>query len=176
LDEERVTAPRFVKSSTTKTPVGNSKTEIERMLQRYGAHGFSVSQNYKTGTVLVSFMVPNTPTDTTHVVPVKLPVEILRVFQALYPTNSQGKARVWTLDEAQSPRNVDAWKHAERVAWRNLVLWIDAALSAANAGLQTITEAFFAHAVLSGDGRRAIDVAEAGEPIYRQLTSGASHD
>lgn len=163
---------RFVKSSTTKTPIGNSKAEVERILQRYGAHGFSVSQNYAAGTVLVSFIVPNSPEKGAPAVPVKLPIEILRVFQALYPTNSRGIATAWTVDEAMAPNNEKAWKHAERVAWRNLVLWIDAALSAAVAGLQTITEAFFAHAILSGDGRRAIDVAESGEPIYRLLASG----
>ena len=157
----------FVKSAETSTPVSNSRAEVERILRRYGANGLSVSQDYKGGRVIVSFIVPNSTDKGAPVVPVKLPVDVLRVFNALF-TNGP-----FTLEQAQMSSNEKAWAQAERVAWRNLVLWIDAALSATTAGLQTITEAFFAHAVLSGDGRRAIDVAEAGEPIYRQLTDGS---
>ncbi len=62
------------------------------------------------------------------------------------------------------------WERAERVAWRNLVLWIDAALSATAAGLQTIEEAFFAHLLV--DNRRVIDIARGGELVYKQLGSG----
>lgn len=164
----------FVKSATTSTPVANSKREVERILERYGAEGLSVAQNYKRGEVIITFVVPNSAEKGAPLVPIRLPVDILRVFNALYPKNSRGQLTVWTLDDARSPKNERAWAQAERVAWRNLVLWIDAALSAATSGLQTITEAFFAHAILSGDGRRAIDVAEAGEPIYRQLNAGVS--
>ena len=70
-------------------------------------------------------------------------------------------------------------EQAERVAWRNLYLWIDAALSAATMGLQTITEAFFAHAVVGAGGERMIEVVEAhqaqmGGGVQKLLTSEAS--
>jgi hypothetical protein len=159
----------FVKSASTSTPVVNSKGEVERILRRYGADGLAVAQNYGEGTILVSFIVPNSLDHGAPLVPVKLPVDVVRVFNALFPRKTP-----WTLELARSKQNEKAWAQAERVAWRNLVLWIDAALSAVQCGLQTITEAFFAHAVLSGDGRRVIDVAKAGEPIYRQLSAGAA--
>jgi hypothetical protein len=57
---------------------------------------------------------------------------------------------------------------AERVAWRNLVLWIDAALSAATVGVQTITEAFFAHTIVVDDGGRAERMVD-----YVERTGGA---
>lgn len=158
----------FVKSATTSTPVNNSKAEVERILRRYGADGLSIAQDYGRGMVIVSFLVPNSPERGAPIVPIKLPVDMRRVYDKL------NSANVKCTTEAIKRDDPKGWAQAERVAWRNLVLWIDAALSAATAGLQTITEAFFAHAILSGDGRRAIDVAEAGEPIYRQLGAGGS--
>lgn len=161
----------FLKSASTSTPVANSKAEIERILRRYGADGLSVAQNYGKGTVMVSFLVPNSPEKGAPLIPVKLPVDVRRVYDKL----NHGRNAKHTTEVIMRDCQRD-WAQAERVAWRNLVLWIDAALSAATAGLQTITEAFFAHAVLGHDGQRVIDVAEAGEPIYKQLTAGASHD
>ena len=40
---------------------------------------------------------------------------------------------------------------AERVAWRNLVLWVDAACAAAAVGLRPMSETFFADLVVTGD-------------------------
>lgn len=145
----------FVKSADTSTSVVNSKGEIEKILRRYGADGLAVAQDYTRGTVLVSFIVPNTTARGAPLVPVKLPVDVLRVFNALYPSKNP-----WTLDQARAKQNQRAWAQAERVAWRNLVLWIDAALSASSAGLQTITEAFFAHTAVGDSGQRMIEVVE----------------
>lgn len=39
-------AAPFVKSATTSTSVASSKAEIERMLRRYGADAFAVTQDY----------------------------------------------------------------------------------------------------------------------------------
>lgn len=141
-----MTEQRFVKSADTKTPAGNSKAELERILRRYGASGFSVAENYTNGEIVVSFIVPDAPGG--HSVPVKLPVSVRAVEAALFGPQAKrkGKNKLW---ESQQ---------AERVAWRHLVLWVDAALSASAAGLQTVTEAFFAHTIAGDAGERMIDV------------------
>lgn len=155
----------FVKSADTSTSVTNSRGEIERTLRRYGASGFSVSQDYANHRVLVSFVVPNSPDKDALKVPVQLPVDVHRIYDALYgqPKRWDGSVR----KDVHDPKGYDAKKleQAERVAWRNLLLWIDAALSAAQAKLQTITEAFFAHAVVRTDNgsRRMIEVIEEGQ-------------
>ena len=39
----------FVKSGNTVTPVANSKAAIEKMLRRYGATAFQMSEDYTGG-------------------------------------------------------------------------------------------------------------------------------
>ena len=154
-------APRpFVKSADTSTQVATSKAELEKMLRRYGAAGFSVAHDYAEYRVIISLMLPDSPGKNTPRVPVKLPVNIRAVYDQLYgrPTKYDytEKKYVWN-KTAYEMKKLD---QAERVAWRNLVLWIDAALSAATIGLQTITEAFFAHAIAGENGERMIEVVE----------------
>jgi hypothetical protein len=167
----------FVKSSDTSTSVANSRAELERILRRYGAQGFSVAQDYANHSVTVSFIVPDSLKKDAHLVPVKLPISVRRVYDAMYgqPTKSvrrtdeeiaQQKARHGYIQsynrQVYNEAGYDAKKleQAERVAWRNICLWVDAALSAAVAGMQTITEAFFAHAVVGANGQRMIEVVE----------------
>jgi hypothetical protein len=124
---------RFVKAGTTTTAPAKSQIELERILRRYGASGFGVQSDYQARTIRVLFRVPDQPGSQAHV-PIRLEVSIANVAQALgYRISSLGAA---------------AWEQAERVAWRHLVLWVDAALSASSAGMQTMTEAFLAHAVV----------------------------
>ena len=57
-------------------------------------------------------------------------------------------------------------------------MWVDAALSAATIGLQTITESFFAHAIANENGERMIDIIERaqmelGPGVQRLLTASA---
>ncbi len=158
-----------VRASETRVPVVRSKAELETIVKRYGAAGFSVSENYATGIASVSFVLPDTPGDRTVRIPVRIPVETLRVFNAIH-------SKRWTVTEAQ--RHSEMWGKAERVAWRNLVLWVTAALSAATLGLQTVSEAFFAHAIVGDAGERMIEVVEReqsrlGAGVQRLLTSGA---
>lgn len=149
----------FIKSHDTSVSVGNSRAEIEKVLRRYGASGISVQQTFdslnRPEKVTVSFVVPN-HVGSTQKVPVSLPVNVKQVYEALYGTRGR------------KITNFDAYKmaQAERVAWRNLVLWIDAALSAAAVGLQTITEAFYAHTVIqleNGGTARLADYLEASQ-------------
>ena len=48
---------RFVKSADTKTPVVNSKLEIDRILKRYGASTIGTSENMGERTVVVDCRV-----------------------------------------------------------------------------------------------------------------------
>lgn len=156
----------FIKAHTTSTAVSKSKADVEKMLRRYGASAFNVTQDFTTRRSSVSFVLPNDPGNASAQVPVRLHVEAQRVARLLYGSKTFTLAQ---LDQA------------ERVAWRNLVLWIDAALSAASVGMQTITEAFFAHAVVGVDGERMIDLVEKhqqqlGSGVQRLLTATAERD
>ena len=175
----------FVKSADTSSQVSSSKAEIERMLRRYGATGFAVQQQFDDSQLPVAasvqFVVPDKAGDKARV-PVSLPIEIRRVYDALYgrpmisayreefksPTNPRGYKMV------HNPKGYDTKKlaQAERVAWRNLVLWIDAALSAASIGFQTITEAFFAHVVVKLDNGNTARMSEVVEAMQGQLPAG----
>lgn len=141
-------ARSFVKSDRTATQVSTSKVELERMLKRYGATGYSVSEDYAARRVILSIVLPDHAGRGAPRIPVKLPVDVRAVYDALYGRPRNNGYNSAYLDQA------------ERVAWRNLVLWVDAALSAATIGLQTITEAFFAHTVAGENGERMIEVVE----------------
>lgn len=166
-------APRpFVKSADTKASAANSRAEIERLLVRYGAVGFGYQRNLEQGTITVQFVVPDRPGKGQPRVPITLPVSIRRIYDVLYnrpekwaPGSNGTPGRY-----VHNPAGYDARKleQAERVAWRNLVLWIDAALSAAAIGLQTITEAFLAHTMVVSDDGRAERMAD-----YLGRTQGA---
>ena len=152
----------FVKSADTKTGVSQSQVALERLLRRYGASGFGFNSDYREHQIRVTFRVPDAPGSQT-IVPVRLEISIAAIARALYP---QIKA---------SNLSAAAWEQAERVAWRHLVLWVDAACSATNAGLQTMSEAFLAHALVKSptDGtiRRVIEMLDiaAGDGGYRAL-------
>jgi hypothetical protein len=155
------TAVPHVYAGDTSTSVANSKAEVERLLVRYGASAFAVTHDYAGGALQVAFRIPDSAQRGAAQVPVQIPVSIKTVYAALYgdpPTN-----RV---------RHEKQMLQAERVAWRNLVLWLTAALATATIGLQTVTEAFFAHARLGPNGERVIDWAWAALDPSRQLPGG----
>jgi len=129
----------FVKARGTDVPVGRSQAELERVLRRYGATGFGVQQDYLGGIVKVFFRVPDRPGAPTTI-PVRLDIDVNEVYNALH------RAR-----PPKAEQRGEKWGQAERVAWRQLILWVDAALSAASAGMQPISEAFFAHTLVRAD-------------------------
>lgn len=172
-------AKSFVKSADTKTSVVNSRNQIDKLLKRYGASQIMVAEDMKQHLITVSFLVPDNPDSDAAKILVKLPVRIRDVYDALYgrPMKSVYEPtyrRVPDLNGYLKTR----MEQAERVAWRNLVLWIDAALSAVAIRVQTVTEAFFAHAVVGPQGQRMVEVVETyqsqlGAGVQRLLTSGA---
>lgn len=157
----------FVKSADTKTPVSQSQAALEKLLRRYGASGFGFNSDYKERLIRVTFRVPDAPGSPT-IVPVRLEISIEAIARALY--------------SGQKVLSAYAWEQAERVAWRHLVLWVDAACSATNAGLQTMSEAFLAHALVRGhDGtvKRVVEfldeaAAAEGKAGFRAMLPAAT--
>jgi hypothetical protein len=155
-------ANRFVKSATTSVPVSRTQAELERLLGRYGCSCFGVQNNYEQMRVAVSFIVPDSLEPDAPKIPVRLELDVRAVYDQLY---GRPVKRKWVEGESiveWNPAGYDErdLKQAERVAWRQLVLWVDAACSAAAAGVQKMSEAFFAHTIVRGDdgrGRRLVD-------------------
>lgn len=144
-------AQNFVKSRDTKTPVVNSEVELKKILARYGCSEFAVRHNYDAHTATVSFIIPDDLLPGAQEVPVRFDMDIKKVANALFPLRPSQVHSKWGLVQA------------ERVAWRQLILWVDAALSAASAGMQKVSEAFLAHTLVRGqDGtvRRMVDHLE----------------
>lgn len=139
----------FVKAMTTQTPKDKSQADIIGMLQRYGATGFGFRQ---IGDVVESrFHVPRVAgEDHTVAIPINVAHVEARLVGVYQKKRKGGKGGGYKPDRAQ----------AERVAWRILYLWIDAALAAVSIGAQSIEEAFFAHLIVAdtdGQEGRVID-------------------
>lgn len=148
---------RFVKSAGTSVPVSRSQSELEKILRRYGCTGFGVTTDYTVQRAAVTLRVPDGPEKDAAQIPVKLIVDFRAVYDALYgqPT-SWGKRPDGTQGKVYNPKGYDARfiEQSERVAWRHLVLWVDAACSASTVGLQRMSEAFLAHTLMrTADGR-----------------------
>ena len=150
---------QFVKAWDTDVPVTRSKAALEDMLRRYGATGFTVAEDYASRTVVVAFFLRPRPAED--------PIEIR--FPIGYDATL---AKLRKMDAFT--RRADANAQAERVAWRHLVLWVDAALSAVDSGLYSLQEAFFAHAMIDTPGGRRIRAADAVGNVKR-LLSGGTH-
>jgi len=130
----------FIKAFATKTTVDKSQSDIIAVLRRYGASGFGFR---KIGDIVeVTFHMLNEAKVERTVV---IPLSVDTVHKRLIAMKAE---RV-----KQYSRHVSR-DQAERVAWRVLLDWIDAALLAVSVGAQTIEEAFFAHSVIvTSDGQ-----------------------
>lgn len=141
----------FVKAMKTETPKEKSQADIITMLQRYGASGFGFRQ---IGDVIEArFHIPRKAGED-HTV--AIPINITHVKNRLIEVR---KAKAQKGRYNPSGRIPDD-AQAERVAWRILYLWIDAALAAVSIGAQSIEEAFFAHLIVGdtdGSAGRLID-------------------
>lgn len=150
----------FVKSGSTEVPSSRSQAELENVLRRYGATGFGVQSDYTVGLIRVFFRVPDSPGDPASI-PVRLEVNIKAVATLLDAGKKKRRRyRRWTPSGYVTRKPEDDFAQAERVAWRHLVLWVDAALSASAAGLQKVSEAFLAHTLVRGDDGRVMRVIE----------------
>ena len=149
----------FIKSRTTSTSVSNSQKGLRGMLERYGCSSYGVHEDYEKGITTVVFRVADS--DGT-MVPVRLVVDSDKVCQGLFGHNLE-QASPW------------GRKQAERVAWRNLLLLIDASLAVAALNLRPIRETFLADLLVEEDGRsrRFVEVMEEqNSDAWLQLTAG----
>jgi hypothetical protein len=157
-----VKATAFVKSGGTSVPVSRSQAELEKILRRYGATGFGVTHDYQAMKASVHFRVPDSLAKDAPQVPVRLDVDVRNVYDALYGRPMKTR---WVEERRVTEWNPAGYEakplaQAERVAWRQLILWVDAACSASAAGLQRISEAFFAHTLIrneAGETHRLVD-------------------
>lgn len=162
MPRKKIGTGGFVKAGDTVVAPEKSRVEVERLLTRYGAVGFSYAIDIEKGEIKIEFVVPNSKEKGAPKVPVRLPISVRHVYDSLYGRPMRYDYSQTPAKHVHDPKGYDAKKlqQAERVAWRNLVLWIDAALSAATIGVQTITEAFFAHTIVVDDGGRTERMAE----------------
>lgn len=165
----------FVKSAMTSTPASKSQADIIAMLGRYGASGFGFRR--RGDVIEVTFHMPSSRGEQSVCIPVSVSVVRDKLDSpSLRAARRAQRQATFTTDE-----------QAERVAWRVLHLWIDAALSAVSLGAQTIEEAFFAHLMVTtedGSQGRLVDyvttlAAERGGMLpsttQRLLGSGVSN-
>lgn len=157
---------KFVKSRSTNTPVANSQRQLQQMLERYGCTKFAIAQDYAERRSQITFTVPDDTKDGAPMIPVRLEVRTDLVAAALF---------------GPAPRGYSDYglAQAERVAWRNLLLWVDSALASAAVGLQPISETFLAHTLVpAGDGSgrvvRMVDRLEQTEGGFRRLLTSGS--
>jgi len=166
----------FVKASTTTVSVEKSQGDVIATLRRYGASGFGFRTVGQTVEVTFHLPAEGAPDRT-----VMIPVNVDTVHAKLQAMNNR------RVERGRHVRRAVSREQAERVAWRVVLDWIEAALLAVSMGVQTVEEAFFAHSVVTtrdGQTGRLIDyvhsIADAspdgrlpapGRPLL-QLASG----
>lgn len=120
-------SPTYAKD--TKVSTGQSRTELERILQRYGAAAFSYGHDETRAVVMFSAHGRHVRLD--------MPLPPLSEFERT-PTGLRRSA-----DAAENER-----AKAMRQRWRALVLVVKAKLEAVESGLVTFEQEFLAHIVL----------------------------
>jgi hypothetical protein len=151
----------FVKAADTSVPVARSQHELERILRRYGASGFGTQSDYEKGIARVFFRVPDGLDGPTHI-PIRLEVNIKAIADRLTAGRKRKPVarRKWVNGRMMTFEPKNDMEQAERVAWRHLVVWVDASLSAVAAGLQKVSEAFLAHTLVRGDKGQVIRIID----------------
>lgn len=137
-------AKPFVKAADTDVPVEKSMEDIKQLVRRHGAAGFGVQEDYRTGRVTVSFVM-NTP-DGGHL-PLQIPIDVNTVFARMYDGEFRTGANQYA---ARSKKEAEELRRAqaERTAWRQLHLIVDALLTATSLGIMTLADAFMGHVVI----------------------------
>jgi hypothetical protein len=151
------------RSADTKTAVSYSRAELERILNRYGCTRFGHDQDREAQRIAVWFTVPDSKVGTGEFIPVRLEVSLRDV---------QRRLEAYTR-RAPEPAQV------ERVAWRHIVLLVEAGLIASEAGIKRISEFFLADTVVTnerGERERFIQALEAREPTWKALLTSGYRD
>lgn len=124
----------------TQVPADRSRSEIERVLLRYGATEFAYGYDQRQAVIM--FTIEGLRVRIALPLPERSSTEFTRT-----PT---GKVRVQSAAEA-------AWEQATRQSWRALALVVKAKLEAVESGITTLVDEFAVHIVLPG-GRSVGDL------------------
>lgn len=155
-------AVTFIKSADTQTTTDKTRVQLEQLLDRYGARSFGYSRTFDErgfARIVIEFALP-VDLGGEASIPVQIPMEVGRVYDRIVG------ARKSTPTVRERPALI---ARAERVAWRQLYLFVDASLAAVALGITTLEEAFFAHALVgTPDGR----VGRAGDFVRGLRESG----
>ena len=145
-----------VRSADTSTSVAYSRGELERILLRYGCTRSGHDTDREAQRIAVWFTVPDSKLGGGEFVPVRIEIALADVRARLNATAKTGV----------SPEQV------ERVAWRHVVLLVEAGLCAAEAGVKRVSEFFLADTVVRDDEGRPVRLIEA---LDRTLASGGGN-
>lgn len=132
-------------ASQTSVSSEQSKAEIERTLQRYGADQFMYG--WQADAAVVGFRMNG------RMIRFHLPLP--RRDDPAFTTYRQGRSEYLRVESESSKR----WEQATRQKWRALALVVKAKLEAVESGITTFEDEFLAHIVLP-DGRRFGDWAK----------------
>lgn len=150
----------------TSVPVGQSKAEVERTLQRYGAVGFASAWEGEIATVMFKFALPQTEQERRN----KVPPEH-RAIRLRFKVPFEGTP-------AAQRMSVQKREQEERRIWRAALLVIKAKLESVESGIETFEQAWLAHVVVPGGGTVGDQVLPriagmyAGGPTVPLLGSG----
>jgi hypothetical protein len=148
-----------LKSADTRVTVEKSQQAIVSLLRKFGAREFGFDEDPDLLVASVRFMYP---TSTETLMPVRIDVEVQRVYRRLY--DGKGTRGYPTLAQKQARK-----EQSHRTAWRLLYDWLDAALNTVAMGAQTAEDVFLAHAfVRVADG----SMVRVKDYTARALTGG----
>ncbi len=123
---------------TTEIPPERTIAEITTLLVKHGATG--IASKYEGGMVAaVMFQVPIGGRE----VPFKLPCRTEALFKVLHARRRQGYRHRWEEQDREQ---------SKRVAWRQMLRWIQAQLALVETGMVQIEEVFLPYLALRGGG------------------------
>lgn len=127
-------------AAKTSVTVEQTRCEIERMLQRYGATAFGYQS--RPGGAIVAFACKDRQ--------IRFDLPLPNLTDKEFTHTKQNKRR-------EGRAQLQAWEQACRARWRALQLCIRAKLEAVSAGIAQFEEEFFAYVVIPGTGETVYD-------------------
>lgn len=140
---------------TTSVPAHQSRAEITRLLARF--HATSITQEFVQGEIVgVSFELAMAVSDKGQVAGVyryTLPVRTERLYDRLVADVRRPRAR--TLDKLKI--------QAEKIAWRQLLVWLKAQLALVDLAMAEADEVFLPYMMQRDTGESFYQLFKAGE-------------
>ena len=146
---------------TTEIPPEKTIAEIEAVLIQYGAN--AVLKEYAAGAIeAVSFRIKVGPSD----IPFRLPCR----WQAIQEIFVKRKAGKWNYIVSKATRDGLADK-ARRVAWRQILRWVQAQLALVETEMVTVQEVFFPYIQTKG-GKTLYELQAGNLALLPEKTGG----